>query len=266
MAIETRVHSIWNNLIESASHATGSLLIWDTGSYEVLPRRKKAAETDDELSDNPSNVDSRGNRTPSNTELVQAFRNHHIRLRLHGTRLPADYSIVLRLAAHDAHAGQPRKPKHKRRRRDPALARKLSTLHVESDSEGTSDALSASAADQIQADQAALASEDDEDEEIRKNNAYPGAENSIGSIHQRHWFLTLDKENSGFRRVKDGSGIVRWERRGLPDGSLAGWDPFFVLGREVERSVVTGRTAADVMADEGVKAYAGRKMWRPVTE
>ena len=31
MAIETRVHNLWNNLIESASSQTGSLLIWDTG-------------------------------------------------------------------------------------------------------------------------------------------------------------------------------------------------------------------------------------------
>jgi len=40
-----------NHLIESASHATGSLLIWDTGEYEVLPRPQEeqaSPETDDE--------------------------------------------------------------------------------------------------------------------------------------------------------------------------------------------------------------------------
>lgn len=45
MAIETRVHNYWNHLIESASHKTDSLLIWDTGTYEVLPRKKEGRPT-----------------------------------------------------------------------------------------------------------------------------------------------------------------------------------------------------------------------------
>lgn len=54
MAVETRVHNLWNNLIESASMKTGSLLIWDTGTFSVLPRKKVEKEmftlqtTDDE--------------------------------------------------------------------------------------------------------------------------------------------------------------------------------------------------------------------------
>jgi len=103
---------------------------------------------------------------------------------------------------------------------------------------------------------AALASEGEnegEDATIRANNAYPGATNTIRSIHQRHWFLSLDRKNSGFRKRRNG----RWE---------GGWESFFVKGRDEERSVVTGRLADDVMSDEGVERFVGRKMWRPILE
>ena len=41
-----------NHLIETASAATGSLLIWDIGEYEMLPyRNENGHETDDELLD-----------------------------------------------------------------------------------------------------------------------------------------------------------------------------------------------------------------------
>jgi len=112
---------------------------------------------------------------------------------------------------------------------------------------------------------AALASDGeaaaDQDEQIRRNNAYPGATNTIGSIHQRQWFLSLDRVSSGFVREAG-----RWVRKTSDDGMLEGFETFFVRGRDVERSVVTGRLAEDVMADEGVKGYMGRKMWRPITE
>ena len=105
---------------------------------------------------------------------------------------------------------------------------------------------------------AALASEaDDEDAAIRSNNAYTGATNTIGSVHQRHWFLSLDRANSGFRKARSGPDAGRWIGEG---------EPFVVLGREAERSVVTGRSADEVMADEGVEQFYGRKMWRPITE
>jgi hypothetical protein len=47
-ATETRVHRLWNHLIETASNATGSMLIWDTGEYEILPPNNSSKETDDE--------------------------------------------------------------------------------------------------------------------------------------------------------------------------------------------------------------------------
>jgi hypothetical protein len=39
-----------------------------------------------------------------------------------------------------------------------------------------------------------------------------------------------------------------------------------VLGRDVERSVVSGRLADEVMSDEGVESFQGIKMWRAVTQ
>lgn len=136
-----------------------------------------------------------------------------------------------------------------------------------------------------------------EDETIRLTNAYPGAVNSIGSIHQRKWFLSLDRANSGFVQVKDKrSGRVTWSRRrnmnrahdgrrkssGEDDGGddglgskeeqqdeedePGGFDPFFVRGRDHERSVVTGRLARDIMADEGVEGYVGRLRWKGILE
>lgn len=104
---------------------------------------------------------------------------------------------------------------------------------------------------------AGIASDEGEDATIRANNAYPGASNTIGSIHQRNWILTLDRKNSGFRRERSGTGRGRW---------VGGWEPFFVRGRDHERSVVTGRDADAVMADAGVERFVGRKMWRPILE
>lgn len=111
---------------------------------------------------------------------------------------------------------------------------------------------------------AAAASGEDEDETIRRSNAYLGSNNTIGSVHQRKWFLTLDKSNSGF--VKS-AGTGRWKRSSENERGRPGdWNSFYVRGRDHERSVVTGRLAADVMADEGVSMYKGRKMWQPILE
>lgn len=109
-----------------------------------------------------------------------------------------------------------------------------------------------------------------EDEEVRRTNAYPGAKNSIGSIHQRRWFLSMDRWASGFRPlgVEEGGGKGgrrRWVRR-WEGGRELGFESFFVRGREVERSVVTGRRAGEVMAYEGVEGFVGRKVWRAVIE
>ena len=113
------------------------------------------------------------------------------------------------------------------------------------------------------------------EEETRRTNAYPGATNSINSIHQRRWFLSLDRMASGFipepsplgYSERGGNGRKRWIRkREKGTGELLGFEPFHVLGREAERSVVTGRLAADVLRDEGVEGYVARKGWRGITE
>ena len=110
------------------------------------------------------------------------------------------------------------------------------------------------------------------DEQIRLSNAYPGADNSVGSIHQRRWFLSMDRTESGFSQCYDSDGSKRWKRVGKID-ERAGTERgerddggFVVLGRDIETSVVTGRTADDVMRDEGVEGFIGRKGWRAVIE
>jgi hypothetical protein len=110
MAIETRVHNLWNNLIESASHATGSLLIWDTGEYEVMPYREpaRARTTDDELSD--FEVDAQDTLQTNSEKLFAGFQGRHLRLRLHGTRLTKGYTISLRLPSANDRKAQPGKP------------------------------------------------------------------------------------------------------------------------------------------------------------
>jgi hypothetical protein len=270
MAIETRVHNLWNNLIESASHATGSLLIWDTGEYEVLPYREpvRARTTDDELSDSGSDIEATVTTTESE-KLFASFQDRQLRLRLHGTRLPKGYTISLRLTSANDRKAQPRKPHRKRRRLDPAKVVRSGPPSTDSENDnetstpntpGSEAALSVANdtnAD-VEAQDAALASEaEDEDAAIRSNNAYTGATNTIGSVHQRHWFLSLDRKSSGFQKVRSGPDEGRWTGES---------EPFVVLGREVERSVVSGRCADEVMTDQGVERFIGRKMWRPITE
>lgn len=268
MAIETRVHNLWNNLIESASHATGSLLIWDTGEYEVLPYREpvRARTTDDELSD--VDLDSEITTETDSEKLFAGFQARKLRLRLKGTKLPKDYTISLRLPSANDRKTQPGKPRRKRRRLDPPVVTRPPSTDSENESGSRTpnttednDVLPESnhttdGDDEVK--DAALASEaEDEDAAIRFNNAYTGASNTIGSVHQRHWFLSLDRKNSGFHKVRSGPDEGRWTGE---------TESFVVLGRDVERSVVSGRSADEVMADEGVERFIGRKMWRPITE
>ena len=49
-------------------------------------------------------------------------------------------------------------------------------------------------------------------------------------------------------------------------GRPTGFEPFHVLGRDVERSIITGRLARDILLDEGVEGYIPRGRWRGVTE
>ena len=246
-------------MIESASHATGSLLIWDTGEYEVLPDKEpsKQEATDDEPSDTDN--DKKFDVVNESEKLFSAFQKRHIRLRLHGTRLPRGYTVSLRLPSNEYKDRQPRPPKRRRQRMNPTKTTKAPVeMSTDSDDEHALPTPEPSETGLDQDDEeAANASDADEDESIRANNAYPGATNSIGSVHQRHWFLTLDRRRSGFHKAHKGPESGSW---------IGSWQSFVVRGRDVERSILTGRSADEVMEDEGVERFIGRKMWRPITE
>ena len=116
-------------------------------------------------------------------------------------------------------------------------------------------------------DNHAAHSDNDTDQQIQRNNAYPGSCNTIGSIHQRRWYLSLDRWNSGFEAVGPTTKKKQWVRRQSEskDGPLPlGFEPFYVRGPEIERSVVTGRLGGDVLADEGVEDFVARRGWRAV--
>jgi hypothetical protein len=261
MAIETRVHNLWNNLIESASMKTGSLLIWDTGTYTVIPREKdekgmpSPQTTDDESDQDDKSVLKLRDGRHENEKLIEAFKSRHIRLRLHGTRLPKDYTITLRLPSNDDFT---KKPATRRRRSRPSARNRRPSYT--SDSDDTAPATPIATTDQAEAEED-LDTDTDEDSATRTHNAYPGSTNSIGSIHQRRWFVLLDRRSSGF----ECSG-GRWTRRILPNGDLGGFEPFIVRGRDHERSVVTGRLARDVESDEGCESYIGRGGWKSIED
>ncbi|KAI9826734.1 MAG: hypothetical protein M1819_007279 [Sarea resinae] len=309
-ATETRVHNLWNHLIETASLSTGSLLIWDTGEYYVLPFRQEQPETDDELSQK---------------------QGRKIRLRLQGTKLPKNYTLSLRLPKTNDRSEPPKKPTRRRNKAprgndvpSSRVARRnfnkatgvasttpITTDESQSDGEAatnpatttkTTEDSTTIASTAAPHDAAAIAHEiaEQEDEQVRLSNAYPGATNTVGSIHQRRWYLSLDRMASGFVRQKKRSGsgtqaaCVRWtvparepggvvpgaegaddndgqgQSQGPNDrlgpGPPRGFEPFFVRGRDEERSVITGRNADAIMADEGVHGFVGRKGWRPVLE
>ena len=180
-----------------------------------------------------------------------------IRLRLHGTRLPKNYTISLRLASSNNRGSQPKKPARKRRRKTPS---KTIAKHSSDSDEGSAafeDAVS-SPADDAHSDAEGNA------EQIRLNNAYTGTSNTIGSIHQRTWYISLDKLSSGFIKQRS-KGHTSWVRGNSQD-VLNGFETFFVRGRERERSVVTGRLAIDILRNEGVEGYMGRAGWRPILQ
>ncbi|KAK8074710.1 abc1 containing protein [Apiospora hydei] len=125
-ATETRVHCLWNHLIETASVHTGSLLIWDTGNYTVLDRKSKHAPAEDpDSQQSDSSQDSGALELTEQEKLHRAFQNRKIRIQLHGTRLPQNYALNLRLTTQEDAAGRAkaeRKPTtQRRRRRRPAL-------------------------------------------------------------------------------------------------------------------------------------------------
>lgn len=65
-----------NHLIETASASTGSLLIWDTGEYEMLPYRENIERvTDDELSGDSDGDSSPSSNLSDSEKLHAAFHN-----------------------------------------------------------------------------------------------------------------------------------------------------------------------------------------------
>lgn len=293
-----------NHLIETASHATGSLLIWDTGTYSILPTQQSRPQEDPQSTDD----EDQGTHLTEQENLHRAFANRKIRLQLHGSRLPSPYVLNLRLTRQEDVAGRARStrvPKTRRRRGAPGATGRVTRSKTwgknvddtSSDSDfsgGRSSVIKRAEEDE---DIVLAPAEEDngnnkvsaterelrelEDEEVRRTNAYPGATNSIGSVHQRRWYLSLDREASGFVKRR-GEGRVVWEPVVAAAAGEGGVEkkkkgeegdeiyaprlayPFYVRGVEVERSVVTGRLGCEVLRDEGVVGYVGRKGWRAV--
>lgn len=199
--------------------------------------------------------------------LTDSCVQRKIRLRLHGFRLPKGYTVQLVLDR-STDAARPIRNGPKRRKRGPQSRRAPSPAPSTSDSNPECLEKPAKSTSQTPAINANH-SDDGVDLAIRRDNAYPGSSNSIGSIHQRRWWLSLDRENSGFapKRGTGGSSGVKktWVRR-EEDGRLLGFPPFYVRGPDDERSIVTGRLGLDVVSDEKVKGFVPRKGWKPVTK
>ncbi|KAJ5622293.1 hypothetical protein N7528_005525 [Penicillium herquei] len=274
-ATETRVHCLWNHLVETASLKTGSMIIWDTGEYEILPYEPDTSqpETDDSRSEKSSRSVSPQERITNSEKLQHAFSNRKIRLRLHGTRLPKNYTVILRMDKSTDYARPIRKgPKRRRKafRANERAARAPSTS--ESETESSQNLVTDETTEERSEHEISNHSDNETDMQIQVNNAYPGSTNTIGSIHQRRWYLNMDRQNSGFERrntyQEDRSSGSRtrkriWARRVGRRNELFGFEPFYVRGPNVERSVVTGRRGQDVLNDEGVEGFIPRQGWRP---
>jgi hypothetical protein len=304
-ATETRVHCLWNHLIETASLSTGSMLIWDTGFYEVLLSESSSSNTTDSDSESSHYEDATEHIPTEQQKLHRAFAQRKLRLRLHGSYLPPSYTISLRLTRENNRSEQPGPRSRKRKRRlhniVGRLARRAVDLASDADSDTDTDTDTPAdmgpfgggrvkqsltsllrhetpppqrrggvetpmSGDMEKVDPGGSDDEGDDQEEIRRNNAYPGAINDIGSVHQRTWYLSMDRLASGFVPAKDTAGRRTWSGRAGSDGKLRGFESFHVLGREVERSVVTGRLAVQVLEDEGVVGFAPRGLWKGVEE
>ncbi|RYP08695.1 hypothetical protein DL764_001715 [Monosporascus ibericus] len=292
--------------IKTASSATGSLLIWDSGTYTVLPQQDKQAPAVDPDSQ-PSSSDPEEGGPTEQEKLQRAFLARKIRIKLHGSRLPHAYVLSLRLTRDEDVAGRarslraPTTKQRRRTRRQPVTSSSDSEAAVGSrrDNNGDDDDDDAETV-KVRAEVVAGNRDDGagisamereirelEDEHVRRTNAYAGAANTIGSVHQRRWYLSLDREACGFAKRRRRGGRTVWEpsspeavprggsgseagdddndgERGEEDGADRLRFPFYVRGVEVERSIVTGRLSADILRDEGVVGYVGRKGWRPV--
>ncbi|KAL6904727.1 DNA polymerase ligase domain-containing protein [Trichoderma evansii] len=295
-ATETRIHSLWNHLIETASPETGSLIIWDTGTYSVLPRRSKHAPPEDPSSPpgspHSSSSSSSSKHTPTAQSLLHAaFQNRKIRLRLHGTKLPDPYVINIRLTKTEDAAGRSRSSRtpQTRRRGRTTQVRPLEPESTSSDSDEYHDDGDSSRQEpgndhQAETNNDAPSLDEahrkrEEDAQVRLTNAYIGASNTIGSVYQRRWYLSLDRRACGFTEKKrHGRSVWELHPLGSPtptapkDPSESAVEPtscrlsfpFYVRGPQFEQSVVTGRLGEQVLRDEGVTTFVPRKGWIPV--
>lgn len=278
-----------NHLIETASPETGSLLIWDTGTYSVLPRRSKHAPRKDPSSQPSSPTASPTRSTTTQQALLEtAFNSRKIRLRLHGSKLPDPYVLNLRLTKAEDASGRStarmssRKPR-RRPRPEPAPPETSSSDAGEEEKDDEKHVVPPGQEADPAANVSALDRElrELEDDQVRRLNAYPGADNSIGSIYQRRWYLSLERPSCGLKASRH-RGRLLW---GLPDeqGSSAGSRhdsaapgrdgrpepsrlsfPFYVRGPDHETSVVTGRRGQDILRDERVTSFVRRQGWTPV--
>ncbi|KAI1657655.1 hypothetical protein F4813DRAFT_389391 [Daldinia decipiens] len=213
-ATETRIHCLWNHLIETASVSTGSLIIWDTGTYTILPPRETSRRTS---CNSQSDEEEKSPELTEQEKLHQTFQTRKIRIRLNGTRLPRNYVLNLRLTKEEDVAGRAkstRTPTWRRRRGAPAQGR--------DSARGKGKGKAVEPATSSGSDSGGEPSENEESEIV---NA------PVEDVDEHGSRLTF---------------------------------PFYVRGVEAERSVVTGRTGGDVLKDEGVVGYIGRKGWRPV--
>ncbi|KAF4339617.1 abc1 containing protein [Fusarium beomiforme] len=281
-ATETRVHCLWNHLVETASASTGSLLIWDTGTYRILPRQSKHSPAADPSSPPSSPISS---SAPMQQALLHAaFQNRKIRIRLHGSRLPEPYVLNLRLTRSEYAAGRVRGGRTPRKRRHRHIQSGTQPGTSDEEDSGDEDSGDEDSGDEEREDVPANADtganaenlsamgreiRELEDEEVRRTNAYPGASNTIGSVHQRRWYLSLDRPASGFveKRV---NGHSVWEVEEGTESEIKEREngrlsyPFYLRGVDHERSVLTGRRGADILKDEGVYGFIQRKGWKPV--
>lgn len=80
--------TVQNHLIETASPATGSMIIWDTGEYSVLPYHPqiKEPETEDSVSDISEPSSKPDQELSENEKLRQAFQNVRGNLQFHDAK------------------------------------------------------------------------------------------------------------------------------------------------------------------------------------
>jgi hypothetical protein len=199
-------------------------------------------------------------------------------LRLNGTRLPRGYTVHMRLSVEDDVEGRAKAIRNARfgvksRRRRSARdfeGPDTSDSEQEEYNDGTSTTMGDFESHIGEGEDGLSAMEREirevEDAMVRRTNAYPGADNTIGSVHQRRWFLSLDRAGSGLVKQRQDGKITWVTDVNKPERQEDNrWTfPFYVIGSGHERSVVTGRLGDDILRDEGVTDFVHRKGWRPI--